>query len=69
MTTTVNQIKCNHLLCIGRSPWNKGVASVLVSFAGDSVLPSRETYCCPRCFAAAAPVIAMSPSDYTVTEL
>ena len=69
MTTTVNTIKCNHFLCIGKSWWEKRDAVAIVSFAGSEHVKAKQTACCPRCFEAYTPLIVKSPSDYSVTEV
>ena len=68
-TTTVNQIKCNHFFCVGKSWWEKRNAVTLVHFAGSEAVRPHDTYCCPRCFEAYSPLIERNPAEYTVTEL
>jgi len=69
MITTVNEIKCNHFFCVGKSVYLRPEATRSVFFAGSKAVLPHETACCARCFEAYRPLIERTPQDYTVTEL
>jgi len=70
MTTMImNEIKCNHFYCVGKS-WNRrNNATTLVAFAGNGNVKAHETACCSHCFGVYSQLIRQNPSLYTVTEL
>jgi hypothetical protein len=70
MTTMImNEIKCNHFYCVGKSWSRRGNATTLVAFAGNGNVKAHETACCSHCFGVYSQLIRQNPALYTVTEM